>query len=361
MNYHALLAHFPKITYNRFKKIISYFSNLEELWNAEITQLKQAGIEESIADEFIGWKNNLSIDKILATLEMEKITTVSIGQPEYPELLAQINDPPHTLFIRGTLPKPELPLLSIVGTRHHTSYGKQVAEELAYELARQNIVLVSGLALGIDGLVHEATLRAGGITVAVLGSSITRPEIYPAFHKNLAERIIDNGGAVISEYPPGFAPTKYSFPARNRIIAGLAAGTLVIEAPVESGSLITAKAALDYNREVLAVPHPIFSTQGAGTNELIKSGATLVSCANDVIEALHLKNIQTIIENRQTLPASTPLEATILATLSKEPKHVDVIIKETKLESQIVNSNLVLMEMKGRVKNLGGMMYVIKF
>jgi len=359
MNYHALLAHFPKITYTRYKKLINFFKNLEDLWQAEFVDIVKAGIEESIVDEFISWKNKIDPEKIFAKLEEEKITVISITSSLYPELLLRIPDPPHSLFVRGKLPSPLLPTIAVVGTRHFTNYGKQVCEDLVSNLSRQGIGIVSGLALGIDGIAHETTLQSQGITLAVLGSGINNEQIYPSFHKNLAKRIIEEGGALISEYPPGFSPTRYSFPARNRIIAGLTLGTLVIEAPEESGSLITAKHALDYNREVMAIPQPITSTQGKGVNNLLKLGATMVTNFQDVIEALNLKNIKQIIENRHILPSSS-LEELLLRVLSKEPKHVDMIIKETNLDSQTINSNLVLMEIKGMIKNIGGLQYIIK-
>lgn len=358
MNYHALLAHYPKITYTRYKKLVGYFSDISEIWDAELTDLIKAGLDDTIAHEFLLWRESTDHKKILDNLEREKITTVSLGEKGYPELLAQITDPPHTLFIRGSLPKHDLPSIAIVGTRHHTNYGRQITEELAYELARQGLGIVSGLALGIDGIAHEAALKAQGITVAVLGSGIDRATVYPASHQNLSERIIFQGGAIISEYPPGFRPTIYSFPARNRIVAGLTLGTLIIEAPQESGALITARCALDYNREVMALPHPITSAAGEGANKLIQRGAALITCAQDVMDVLNLKNIKELIDNRSTLPA-TPTEATILQTLSKEPIHIDEIIKKTNLGSGVTMSTLTLMEMKGRVKNMGGMMYIL--
>ena len=358
MNYHALLAHYPKITYTRYKKLTSYFSDISKVWEAELTDLIRAGLDDTIAHEFLTWRETTDHEKILENLRRENITTISLGEPGYPELLSHISDPPHTLFIRGSLPKHDLPSIAIVGTRHHTTYGKQVTEDLSYELARKGLGIVSGLALGIDGIAHEAALKAQGITIAVLGSGIDRTTVYPASHQNLAERIIFQGGAIISEYPPGFRPTTYSFPARNRIVAGLTLGTLVTEAPLESGALITTRCALDYNREVMAVPHPITSEAGQGANKLIQRGAALITCAEDVLEVLNIKNIKELIDNRSTLPA-TPTEATILQTLSKEPVHIDVIIKLTGLSSAIVMSTMTLMEMKGRVRNTGGMMYII--
>lgn len=359
MNYLALLAHFPKITYARYKKLMNRFPEPEQAWLAEIPELIQAGWEEGIAHEFIAWREKIEPEKILELLARENIATLSIAEKNYPELLKQIADPPHTLFIRGKISDSSAPSIAIVGTRNYTSYGKQAADEIASALAERGIIVVSGLALGIDGIAHEAILHAHGKTIAVLGCGVDRDTIYPSAHRNLAERIIFQGGAIISEYPPEFKPTQYSFPARNRIIAGLTLGTIVIEAAEESGALITAKCALDYNREVMAVPHPITSDRGKGTNNLIKQGAALITSAQDVMEVLNLKNIKEIISNRENLPTS-PTETAILQTLSKEPVHVDMIIKKTGLGSGATMSTLTLLEMKGRIKNTGGMMYVIR-
>ncbi len=360
MDYHALLAHFPKITYPRYKKLTARFLNLASLWEAELEEITAAGLDAAIADEFIRWREATDSEKIFQTLEKEGISTVSIGQAAYPKLLGEINDPPHTLFIRGSLTSLDRsPAVAIVGTRKATGYGKQVCEQLARELAEQGVVVVSGLALGIDGVAHEAVLRAKAPTIAVLGSGVNKENITPTIHQRLAERIIECGGAVVSEYPPGFAPTAYSFPARNRIIAGLTLGTLVIEAPLESGALITARAALDYNRDVFAVPHALMNINGEGCNKLIAQGALLVTKGTDIIEALQLKHLSNPIPNKQRPLPDSPVEAAIVQVLSHEPTHIDLIIKNTALPSQAVNGSLVLMEMKGLVKNVGGMMYII--
>ena len=366
MKYHAALAHFPKITYHRYQKLAAYFSDLKNLWDVEINELAAAGLEENIAHEFLSWRETNPIEKIMEGLYKENINTISISEPGYPELLKEINDPPHTLFIRGKLPNNErtpagrqAPALGVVGTRKFTAYGKLACEEIVTPLVSNGVVIVSGLALGIDGIAHQTTLDNNGITIAVLGSGIDKRHIYPAAHQQLAEQIIASGGAVLSEYPPGFEPTQYSFPARNRIIAGLSLGTLVVEAPETSGALITARCALDYNREVFAIPHPLNSPTGIGPNNLIKMGAKLVTQAADIIEALSLKGLGEIINNRQILP-STPTEAKILSFLSKEPQHIDLIIKTTGLDSPTINSALVLMEMKGKVRNLGGMNYIAR-
>jgi len=366
MSYHAALAHFPKMTYPRYQKLAAYFSDLpagrqgfKDLWNAEINELIEAGLEENIAAEFLAWREQNPIEKIMEKLNKENISVVSINEPAYPALLKEINDPPFALFIRGKLPNTGSPTLGVVGTRKFTAYGKLTCQEIVAPLVNSGVVIVSGLAFGIDAIAHQTTLDNNGITIAVLGGGVDKKTIAPSSHLQLAEQIIASGGAVISEYPIGFAPTLYSFPARNRIIAGLSLGTLVIEAPETSGALITARCALDYNREVYAIPHSLNSPTGAGPNNLIKMGAKLVTDASDIIESLSLTGLGEIINNKQILP-STPTEAKILAFLSKEPLHIDLIIKNCGLDSPVVNSTLVLMEMKGKVRNLGGMNYIVR-
>jgi len=359
VNYQVLLAHFPKITYTRYARLKAYFFNLENLWQAELDDIVKAGLEENIAFEFLTWKDKHPTEKIFENLAKENIETVCLDDSNYPKLLSEITDPPHTLFYRGILPPDEQPSLAVVGTRRLTAYGKMVCEDLVTPLASQGIVIVSGLALGIDGVAHAAAIDAHGITVAVLGTGINRQNVYPEAHKNLSQKIIDCGGAILSEYPPGFGPSQYSFPARNRIIAGLSLGTLVIEAPIKSGALITARCALDYNREVMCVPHAITSLTGVGPNNLIKFGAKMVTEPNDILEAL---NLQTI---KQTIPTDQPTGANetenkILNCLSKEPKNINQIILESSLNSSTVSSTLVLMEIKGLIKNVGGMNYIKK-
>lgn len=355
---HVALSYFPKITYRRYRLLAAGFpAPDEQLWEAEFSDLIRSGIDESIAQEFLSWRERFNREAMLQELFQENITALTSEDVAYPSLLKEINDPPQTLFVRGTLSSLERTALAIVGTRKCSVYGQKVTGMLAHDLAAQGVAVVSGLALGIDGLAHRAALRAGGLTIAVLGSGIGRATVYPAEHRTLAEDIISNGGAIVSEYPPGFKPTLYSFPARNRIIAGLTLGTLVTEAPISSGALITAKAALDYNREVFAVPHPIDAESGAGANALIKQGATMVTNAADIFEALQLHDLKTMITKENLTPIN-PGEAHLLTVMTREPRHIDLIIKESGLTSAEVGGTLTLLEMKGRVKNVGGMLYV---
>ncbi|MCX6800277.1 MAG: DNA-processing protein DprA, partial [Candidatus Falkowbacteria bacterium] len=228
-----------------------------------------AGIEEKIALEFKAFKNNFDLDFFIKKYEEEDIQTVTLDQKEYPSLLKEIYDPPPILFYKGSIECLSKPTLSVVGSRKFTSYGRQVTEDIVYSLAKNNLVIVSGLALGIDALAHFATLNANGITVAVLGSGVNNSSIYPVTNLKLSKRIIETGGAVISEFPFGTPGFRQNFPQRNRVIAGLSSGTLVIEGHEKSGSLITARCALESGREIFAIPGSIYSFSSAGTNKLI--------------------------------------------------------------------------------------------
>lgn len=219
----------------------------------------------------------------MSSIEFEKIT---IQDKNYPPLLKEIHDPPQELYVWGNLkPKEKYPL-AVVGTRNVSQYGKQVTTELVTELAKQGLTIISGLALGIDGLAHQSALDTNARTIAVLGSGFYH--LYPREHKKLAENIVKSGGAVITEYPPDAKPTQKTFPARNRIIAGLALGVLVIEAPMRSGALITARHALEQNREVFAVPGSIYNKNSDGTNNLIKMGAKPVTNPEDILESFNI-------------------------------------------------------------------------
>ncbi len=290
-------------------------------------------------------------------MEGGTIKTTALGQADYPKLLAKIYDPPKVLYYRGDLSICDQPTLAVVGSRKFSPYGQQACQHIVGPLARQGMVIVSGLALGIDGISHQTALDNQGKTIAVLGSGVDDNSIFPVTNRHLARKIIENKNLIISEFPCGFRPTSYSFPTRNRIIAGLSLGTLIIEAAEKSGALITASCALDYNREVFAVPNPIFSPTSAGVNNLIKNGAFPVTLPADITKILNIQDIKQTMIVRQLIPASKQEEA-IYKILSKEPKHIDLIIKQTNLDSHIVNGTLTLMEIKGLVKNVGNMMYI---
>jgi DNA processing protein len=244
--------------------------------------------------------------------------------------------------------------VAIVGTRRVTAYGRQVAAELAGFLAQNGITVVSGLARGVDAIAHHAALQAGGRTLAVLGSGVDR--IYPPEHRQMAEKIFTQG-ALISDYAIGTPPDSANFPPRNRIISGLSLATVVIEAGETSGALITATFAAEQGREVLAVPGPIYAPQSKGTNRLIQSGARPLLKMEDVLEALQIDHPEEHYTARRLLPADAH-EAALLEALNMEPQHIDEICLQTGLSIDKVSATLAMMELKGMVRQVGGMNYV---
>jgi len=287
-------------------------------------------------------------------MNKENIKKITLSDPIYPRLLKEISDPPQVLHLKGEIKKEDETAIAIVGTRNYTSYGKRIAEEITSDLVERGITIISGLAKGIDTFVHKTALEKGGRTIAVLGSGIDLKSLYPASNRGLAEKIINNG-AILSEYPPGTRAKKYFFPQRNRIISGLSLGVIVIEAPHKSGALITANCALEQNREVFAVPGPVYSSSSEGTNRLIQSGAKLTMNANDVLEELNLP----LILKKKSFELKTKEEEIIVKILNKEPLHLDEIIKQSKLKPDEANSVLIILELRGVVKNLGNNYFIL--
>lgn len=358
--YLAALSHFPKFGPVRLKKIINFFPDPQNAFQATVTELKQAGLEENIALEFISARSGINPEKIAEQMARENISLLTLADKNYPRLLKEIYNPPQIIYYKGEFETPDELTLAVVGTRKFTNYGKQATESIVRELIRNNLIIVSGLAFGIDTLAHSTVVEEKGRTIAVLGTGIDKQSIYPSTNRYLAEKIVAEGGVVLSEFPLGTPPLKHHFPQRNRIISGLSLGTLVIEAGEKSGALITADIALEQNREVFAVPGNIYSPVSLGPNKLIKLGAKPITSAEEIIEALNLTQIKTYINNKQILPEN-PIEEKIIAILSHEPKHINEIVREAQLDTATTNSTLVIMEMKGMVKNLGGMQYVKNF
>jgi DNA processing protein len=244
-----------------------------------------------------------------------------------------------------------------VGTRKVSNYGRQITPEFVKPLSQNGFSITSGLALGVDALAHQAALEVKGKTIAVLGSGVDQQSIYPASNRFLAKNILDNDGTIITEFPIGMLPLKHNFPTRNRIIAGLSLGTLVIEAAESSGALITAYCSLEQNREVFAVPGSLFNPNTKGVHKLIQKGAKLVTSYQDILEELNLQELKNYVTNQKVLP-ETLEEKIILENLDKDPKHIDQIIKDTNLATSVVSGTLSLMEMKGLIKNLGAQNYI---
>ncbi|MEA2113363.1 MAG: DNA-processing protein DprA [Patescibacteria group bacterium] len=341
-----------------FGKLLDSFNSLEEAWTASTGKLSQIGLGKSIIEKIAEQRPKINPDLEMEKLGKEKIRLITIQDKNYPTLLKEIYSPPALLYIRGEISSKNSIGLGIVGSRQLSFYGQQTTPLFAAELARAGLTIISGLAKGIDTLAHQAALEVGGRTIAVLGCGIDDKSVYPYSNRRLAEEIVENGGVVISEFPIGTQPLPQHFPQRNRIISGLSKGVLVIEATKKSGALITARDALEQNRDVFAVPGSVFAQNSFGPNNLIKMGAKLVSQADDILQEFNLTSPpDSAPKNRATADSSE--EKLILKQLSREPVHIDKIISLSKLSTAAVSSTLTMMEIKGKIKNLGRGNYVL--
>lgn len=273
----------------------------------------------------------------------------ALSEAEFPPLLSEIPDKPRSLYIRGALPPNGHKLLAVVGSRRMSRYGKDACDRLIGGLAGKPVSIVSGMALGIDAAAHRAALNAGLHTIAVLGSSVDDASIHPRTNYGLAQDILKAGGALISENAPGFKPRPESFPKRNRIVAGVSGGTLIVEAGERSGTLITAKLTSEYNRELLIVSHSIFSDGGSGGHIFMKLGGMPVRSATDILEALRLDEEETNVGRAEL----TPAEQSILETLSS-PLPRDELIRTLNISTADANALLLGMELKGLIKETMG-------
>ncbi len=276
-----------------------------------------------------------------------------LNKDNIPEMLREIPDCPEKLYIQGKLPNPETKLLCVVGSRKYTQYGKDTCEKIISGLRGYDITIVSGLALGIDGIAHRSALDAGLKTIAVPGSGLDESVLYPSTHKNLAQKILESGGALISEFEPKFHATPYSFPQRNRIMAGISHAVLVIEAEIKSGTLITSKFATEYNRDVLTIPGSIFSKNSEGPNMLIRLGATPIRKSEDILEALGFK-IDKESQNLELKYSDCSDEELLVVKILDTPKTKDDLIRELHMPTSKVCTIISIMEIKGLIKESMG-------
>lgn len=348
----ALNAH-PQIGSQTLKRILSAFPDCGEIWSVSDSAIRNR-LGNKIAGLVMAAKKSYHPDEIIERLKKYDIGYITNYDKTFPSLLAEICDAPVVLYIKGNIKVFERLSIAVVGSRKYTNYGQRMTRMITIDCVKAGLAIVSGLALGIDGIAHQTALNAGGITIAVLGCGLDR--IYPASHSKLAQEILERDGAIISEYPTGTPTLKQNFPLRNRIIAGLTLGTLVIEAGEDSGSLITAECALDYNREVFAVPGNIDSDSSKGTNQLIQKGAKLVMTIDDILSELPIKVKKSQIKAKEIMPENRE-EQVILDLLAQGEGSIDYIIAESKLNVVAVNSALTMMEMKGMIENIGGGRY----
>ena len=340
-----------------FAQLLTQFSDPEALFLAP-SKVKEISSQVQKALFEPDWG---LVEKDLAWLEQDNRHVVTIQDPRYPELLKQIADPPSLLFVQGDVALLSQWQIALVGSRNPSASGADTAYEFAHYLAQGGITISSGLAIGIDAAAHKGALAAGGKTVAVVGTGLDR--VYPAKHRALAHDIADTG-AIVSEFALGTPPKAENFPRRNRIISGLSLGTLVIEAAIRSGSLITARMAMEQGREVFAIPGSIHNPLARGCHKLIREGAKLVETANDILEELGaLAGVQQPIDENagQTAVESQEVDKDYLCLLDNlgyDPIQINVLIERCGLTADAVSSMLLLLELQGQVESLPGGRYV---
>ncbi len=345
----------PGIGRMRFAQLENHFGNLENAWQAAPAKLRKTGLDRNVIQAITTWQSRIFLDDEMAKLAHYGVKFFTYKDEKYPTRLKEIYDYPPLRYVRGELlPKDEW-CLAVVGTRRATVYGRQVAEEIAADLARNNITVVSDMAKGIDTIAHQAALDAGGRSIAVFACGLD--SVYPAENADLARKVMQHG-ALISEYPLGIKPRPDNFPRRNRIMSGLSMGVLFVEAGETSGAIITAQFALEQKREVFAVPGSILSPASRGTNHLIQEGAKLVRDYTDILEELNLMTVTRQIEMKEILPASDT-ESMLLKHISAEPTHIDEVCSSSGLPVSIVSGALAMMELKGMVKQMGSMSFIL--
>ena len=378
----------PGIGRVRLGLLKEHFGSLEAAWAAPSSELRAAGLEAKAIAAFAAMRPKTSPDAEMERLHKSGVEPLSLEDPTYPERLREIYDPPAVLYVQGTIVPEDAWSITVVGTRTPSAYGREVAARLVKDLALNRVTVVSGLARGIDAVAHQTVLDCGARTIAVQACGLDI--VYPPAHTNMARRIAETG-AVMSDYPLGTKPRAEYFPRRNRILAGLSLGTLVIEAGEKSGALITAKFANDEGREVMAVPGSILSPQARGCNRLIQDGAKAVLDVQDILEEVNVRApaSRQVVQRQPTqsqmpLPGlaqatganpngspsavnSTPVsapplsqeEALLLQHLSSEPAHVDAIRRSAGLSIAAVSSTLAVLELKGLAKQVGAMNYIL--
>ena len=338
----------------RFKALLDGFGNAEAAWNASPEALVEAGMSRKIVESFQRVRKGVSLEQIWDRLQSLGVEVLTWNDEDYPRHLKEIDQPPPILYVRGSLLPEDEWAVAIVGTRRVTSYGRQVAEEVATTLAQNGVTIISGLARGVDSIAHQAAVNTGGRTLAVLGNGVDL--IYPPENRRLASQIMEHG-ALVSDYALGTPPDGVNFPPRNRIISGLSMAVIIVEAGMTSGALITASFAAEQGRDVFAVPGNINAPQSQGTNRLIRDGAQPLLDPQDVLEALNLTMVTEHRAVRVALPAD-PVESRLYKLLSHEPMHVDEIRAQTDMPIETVSATLAMMELKGMVRQVGGMNYV---
>lgn len=350
------LANAPMLGQASHAKLLATFSTAEDAWNATRNDLLATGIEPHRVDRLISWRAAQDPMTFVAALDARGIRLLGLDDPEYPELLKTIFDPPAYLFVKGGLLTGRS-TVAMVGSRECTQYGRETATRLAKDLAHGGLSIVSGGANGIDQASHEGALAANGHTVAVLGSGLLG--IDNTRHDGLLDRILASGGTVITEFPLATPPMKHHFPIRNRIVSGMCQATIIVEAALPSGTMITAEAAARENREVCAVPGNISSTRSKGTNFLIKTGAHCITEAQDIFQLYGMNVVPNASATATLPPGRSEAEQALFAALGAEPLHIDLAAEHARLSTSAASIAATQLELLGVIRNIGGNRFVI--
>jgi len=352
-----LLNRAPRIGPKTFATILSHFQTPQAFFEASAWRNPELKLP-ALASRFLESAGQEQIQEDLTWLEQDSNHLITYHDARYPPLLKEIPDPPPLLFLRGEPSILTQVQLAIVGSRNPTPLGEENARAFAYHLAKQGMVITSGLAIGIDGVSHQAALDAGGKTIAIMATGLNR--VYPSRHHQLAHHIEETGGALVSEFPIGTPPMPKLFPRRNRIISGLSTGTLVVEAAIKSGSLITARQALEQGRDVFAIPGSIHNPLAKGCHKLIRDGAKLVETAQDIFEELGNMALTSHILQSPNPVVNTDADheyADLLAALVTEPVAIDWLAEKTGYPVNELSSMLLMLELEGKVQAMPGGLY----
>ena len=391
LGYWLALSRVPRLGSARFRLLETFFEgDMSAAWTAPARDLRAAGVGRAVAQSIVSARETSSPDQELSRLSDAGVAAINWHDPAYPQRLKETDDAPPVLYLRGTLPAADAPSIAVVGTRRPTDYGCRVTADLCSSLAAHGVVVVSGLALGIDACAHKSTVDVGGMTVAVMGNGLDT--VYPRENLRLAERIVADGGAIIGEFPIGIRPEASNFPRRNRIISGMTLGTLVTEAGETSGTRWTVYHALEQNREIFCVPGSVYSESSRLTNRLIREGAKLVCNVNDILVEIGLETSDRQIPldlsdtrvssnapaksgsngsaettpsryhdsiEYQSTPPETPDsdEAELLQHIAREPVHIDDLVTLSGRPIAEISGRLTMLELKGLVRQVGTMHY----
>jgi len=342
-----------------FGSMESEFDSAEDVWRASFFNFKEKGVPIKLAYKIIEQRKKIDLPKIINLIETEKILTVSLADKNYPRMLKEIYSPPPLLYYRGSVEAFNQPTnLAVVGSRKISFYCQSILPGILSGALKQNTTIISGLALGIDALAHQSACANKNKTIGVLASGLLWQDFYPKTNLKLAQQILATGGLIISEFPPLIKALSFNFPRRNRIIAGLAQAVLIAEAAEKSGALITADYALDFNRDILALPQNVNSPNSAGVNKLIQAGAALIASSNDLLKALNLE-ISAAGDNGTPENLNLTTEEKIIYKLLNDiPVQIDKISVSSNLDAAKTGSILIGLELKGIIKNVGGQRYI---